>query len=187
VIRSAYGLFYAAPEIQSLASSNDFAPNTLRPTWTASPTTPNLGYNPEGNVSAQQALSNAPLTIFPFLSRHFPYGQVHQWNFSLQHQLTKTLIVEAFHQGTASEHLILFDNIDARAAGSGNVQQLLPYPGFANSELRYVWPLVLSGSRSEDRAAIIARSFVPRFVHALEIARQWLGICFEPRLGRSIQ
>lgn len=131
VIRSAYGMFYAAPEIQSLASSNDFAPNTLRPTWRASPTTPNMGYNPEGNVTAEQALSNAPLTIFPFVSRHFPYGQVHQWNVSVQHQLTRTLVLEAFYQGTAGEHLVLFDNINARPAGPGNVQQLLPYPGFA--------------------------------------------------------
>ncbi len=131
VMRAAYGMFYAAPEIQSLASSNDFAPNTLRPIWTADPKIPNLGYNPEGNVSAQQALANAPLTIFPFISRHFPYGQVHQWNFSLQRQLTRSLVIEATYQGVAGEHLILFDNIDARPAGPGNVQQLLPYPSFA--------------------------------------------------------
>lgn len=131
VVRAAYGMFYAAPEIQSLASSNDFAPNTLRPTWTADPKIPNLGYNPEGNVSAQQALAKAPLTIFPFISRHFPYGQVHQWNISVQRQLTRTLVLEALYQGTAGEHLILFDNIDARPAGPGNVQQSIPYPAFA--------------------------------------------------------
>ncbi|HEY3379328.1 MAG TPA: TonB-dependent receptor [Armatimonadota bacterium] len=131
VIRSAYGMFYSSPEIQSLASSNDFAPNTLRPVWTADPKVPNLGYNPEGNVSAQQALKNAPLTIFPFISRKFPYGQVHQWNFSVQRQLTHTLVLEALYQGTAGEHLVLFDNIDARAPGPGNGQALLPYPGFA--------------------------------------------------------
>src|SRR5581483_656708 len=80
-IRSANGLYYAAPPIQSLASSNDFAPNTLRPVWTADPKRPNLSYNPEGTLSPEQALATAPLTIFPFISRNFPYGQVHQWNF----------------------------------------------------------------------------------------------------------
>ena len=131
VVRCAYGLFYAAPPIQSLASSNDFAPNTLRPVWTADPKVPNLGYNPEGSVSAEQALVGAPLTIFPFISRNFPYGQVHQWNFDLQRQLTSTLVLEAYYQGSSSAQLILFDNIDARAAGPGNVQQSLPYPQFA--------------------------------------------------------
>lgn len=131
VIRSAYGLFYAAPPIQSLASSNDFAPNTLRPVWTADPKVPNLGYNPEGRVSAEQALVGAPLTIFPFISRQFPYGQVHQWNFDLQRQLTSTLVLDAFYQGSSGVRLLLFDNIDARPPGPGNVQQLLPYPQFA--------------------------------------------------------
>lgn len=131
VIRSAYGLYYAAPPIQSLASSNDFAPNTLRPVWTADPKTPNLGYNPEGTLSPEQALATAPLTIFPFISRNFPYGEVHQWNFDVQHQLTSTLVLDASYQGTAGVRLLLFDNIDARPPGPGNVQQLLPDPQFA--------------------------------------------------------
>jgi hypothetical protein len=130
-IRSAYGLYYAAPPIQSLASSNDFAPNTLRPVWTADPKRPNLSYNPEGTLSPEQALATAPLTIFPFISRNFPYGQVHQWNFDIQRQLTSTLVLDVSYQGTAGVRLLLFDNIDARPPGPGNVQQLLPYPQFA--------------------------------------------------------
>ncbi len=149
VVRSAYGLFYAAPPIQSLASSNDFAPNTLRPVWTASPTVPNLGYNPEGTLSAEQALASAPLTIFPFISRNFPYGQVHQWNFDLQRQLTSTLVLDAFYQGTAGVRLLLFDNIDARAPGPGNVQQLLPYPQFAR-----IQNFDVSGHSTYEGAAI---------------------------------
>jgi hypothetical protein len=57
VVRGGYGIFYSSPEIQSLASSNDFAPITLRPIWNANPTRPDIGYNPEDNVSP--ALANS--------------------------------------------------------------------------------------------------------------------------------
>jgi len=87
-IRAGYGIFYDSPQIPSLASTNDFAPNTLRPIWTASPTRPDLAFNPEGNVSAEASLRTAPLTVFPFLSRNFPYGKIQQWLFSMQQQIT---------------------------------------------------------------------------------------------------
>ena len=40
VLRGGYGIFYDSPQVQSLASTNDFAPNTLRPIWTSSATRP---------------------------------------------------------------------------------------------------------------------------------------------------
>ena len=55
VVRGGYGIYYDSPQIQSLASTNDFAPNTLRPIWTSSPTVPEFGYNPEGNTAAAEA------------------------------------------------------------------------------------------------------------------------------------
>lgn len=131
VIRGGYGMFYDSPQVQSLASTNDFAPNTLRPIWTSSPTVPELSYNPEGNTSAESTLRQAPLTIFPFLSREFPYGMVQQMMFSVQQQLTPSLIVEAIYQGSNGVHLLAFDNVNARLPGPGNVQLLQPFPQFA--------------------------------------------------------
>ena len=90
-----------------------------------------MGYNPEGNTAAEETLRNAPLTLFPFLSRHFPYGKIQQWNVSLQRQLTSTLVVEAMYQGSNSVNLLLLDNVNVKVPGPGNVQLLLPYPGFA--------------------------------------------------------
>ncbi|HWB99859.1 MAG TPA: TonB-dependent receptor [Bryobacteraceae bacterium] len=139
VLRGGYGLFYDAPQIQALASANDFAPNTLRPIWTADPNIPNLGYNPEGTTSAEQTLRNAPLTLFPFLSRNFPYGKIQQWSLSLQRQLSSSLVLELLYQGSNSVNLLLLDNVDVKSPGPGNVQQLLPYPGFARVAAYNTW------------------------------------------------
>lgn len=131
VLRGGYGIFYDAPQIQSMASSNDFAPNTLRPTWTASPTAPSFGYNPEGKTSAEEALRKAALSTFPFTDRYFPYGVIQQWMFSIQQQLSSSLVIEGLYQGSTGTHLLSFDNADMKLPGPGNVQQQLPYPQFA--------------------------------------------------------
>jgi hypothetical protein len=131
VLRAGYGIFYDSPQIPSLASTNDFAPNTLRPIWTGNPTRPDLSYNPEGSTSAESTLLTAPLTIFPYLSRHFPYGKIQQWLFSAQQQITPTLLIEGLYQGSNGVNLLAFDNWNARLPGPGVVQNLLPFPAFA--------------------------------------------------------
>ncbi len=131
VIRGGYGIFYDSPQVQSLASTNDFAPNTLRPIWTSPATTPQYGYNPEGNSNAELTLKTAPLTVFPFLSRNFPYGKVQQWLFSVQQQLTRSLVLEGLYQGSNGVNLLAFDNLNAKLPGPGNVQLLQPFPQFA--------------------------------------------------------
>jgi len=131
VLRGGYGIFYDAPQVQSSASSDDFAPNTLRPTWTANPTRPDLTWNPEGAVTAESTLKNAALTVFPFLSRNFQYGKIQQWNLNLQQQLGRSFVIEGMYQGSHGTNLIVFDNADFRAPGPGNVQNLLPYPQYA--------------------------------------------------------
>ncbi len=139
VIRGGFGIYFDSPQIQSMASSNDFAPNTLRPIWTANPTVPDLGYNPEGNTAAENTLRTAPLTIFPFISRNFPYGRVHQWNLSVQHQIGSSFVLETMYQGSTGQNLLVFNNINFRAPGPGVVQQLLPWPYFARIQNFDTW------------------------------------------------
>lgn len=139
VFRGGYGIYFDAPQMPSLASSNDFAPNTLRPSWTADPRTPNLGYNPEGRTAAEETLRTAPLTIFPFLTRDFPYGKIQQWNLSVQQQITNSFMIEGMYQGSSGVNLLVFDNINFRAPGPGNVQNLLPYPYYARIQAEEAW------------------------------------------------
>lgn len=139
VVRGGYGIYFDAPQIQSLASTNDFAPNTLRPIWTASPTVPDLGYNPEGATSAEASLRTAPLTIFPFISRRFPYAKMQQWTLSVQHQVGTTFVFEAMYQGASGVNLLGFDNINFRAPGPGAVQPNLPWPQFARIQNEDMW------------------------------------------------
>jgi len=138
-IRAGYGIYYAAPEIQGLASSNDFAPISLRPIWTADPVRPDITYNPEGATSAERALATAPLTVFPFISRNFPYGKIQQWNLSIQKQLGSGFVVETMYQGSSGVNLLIYDNINNRPPGPGNVQQTLRWPAFARVQNADVW------------------------------------------------
>ncbi len=139
VFRGGFGIFYAAPEVSNLASSNDFAPDTLRPTWTSSPTAPTYSWNPEGSTSAEQSLKNAALTVFPLLSRTMPYGVVEEWNLNIQRLLTNSLSLQVMYQGSHDLHLFGFDNSDFRAPGPGNVQALLPYPQYARIQNFATW------------------------------------------------
>jgi hypothetical protein len=139
VLRGGFGVYYAAPEISNLASSNDFAPDTLRPTWTSSPTTPTYSWNPEGTTSAEASLKGAALTVFPLLSRNLPYGVIDEWNLNVERLLTKTLSLKLMYQGAHDVHLFGFDNSDFRAPGPGNVQALLPYPQYARIQNFATW------------------------------------------------
>jgi outer membrane receptor protein involved in Fe transport len=139
VFRGGYGIFYDAPQVESTASSNSFAPNALAPTWTSLPTTPTIGWNPEGSLSAVQAMKGAALTVFPFVSRDFPYGMIQEWNFDVQRQLTSTLFLDVMYQGSHGSHLLVFDNADFKAPGPGNVQALLPYPQYARIQDFAMW------------------------------------------------
>jgi Carboxypeptidase regulatory-like domain/TonB dependent receptor-like, beta-barrel len=139
VVRGGYGMFYDSPQIESLASTNDFPPDTLRPIWTSDPTIPTLTYNPEGSTSAEQTLVNAPLTIFPFISRNFPYGKIQEWNLTIEEQITPSLVASVIYQGSHTVNLLGFDNVDYRAPGPGTVQPQLRYPSFARVQNEDMW------------------------------------------------
>jgi len=149
VLRAGGGFFYNAPQAPSLASTNDFAPNTLRPIWTGDPTRPVIrlpngteiptGYNPEGTGSPEVTVAYpTPLTIFPFAQRAFPYGLNFQWMMSVQHQLSPSFVAEAQYLGSRTEHLLGFHNTNYAPPAPGGVQSRLPFPSFARIQAEHM-------------------------------------------------
>jgi hypothetical protein len=89
-------------------------------------------YNPEGAGGPEATVRYpSPLTIFPFYSRDFPYGINYQWMASLQHQLTRTLVLEGQYLGSRTNHLLGFHNTNYTQPAPGPVQGRLPFPSFA--------------------------------------------------------
>lgn len=171
VIRGGAGIFYAAPEVTNLASSNDFAPDTLRPIWTSPPTKPEYSWNPEGSTTAEQSLKNAALTVFPVLSRNLPYGVVEEWNLNVERELTRTLTMQIMYQGSHDYDLFGFDNADFRAPGPGNVQALLPYPQYARIQYFDTWGTAHynGGSIRLQQSAWHGLSYLVAFTHSLSM------------------
>ena len=96
-------------------------------------------YNPEGTGGPEATVRYpAPLTIFPFYSRDFPYGINYQWMASLQHQVTRTLGLEGQYLGSRTNHLLGFRQYELRSARAGTGSrasagsELCPDPGPAH-------------------------------------------------------
>jgi outer membrane receptor protein involved in Fe transport len=133
VIRAAYGIFYQAESI----------PETNLP-----------GVNPPFNGSAQfandranfaaarrfsQGFPLAPSLVFPTagaalfsIEREFDIPYASQWNFGIQRQLPKDMLLTANYVGTKGTGLILAPNINQPAPGPGAVNPRRRFPGFGN-------------------------------------------------------
>ncbi len=131
VLHAGFGVFYADPQVSSTASTNDYAPDDLAPAWTNTTSTPRFGWNPEGVETGVDALGKAPLTVFPYLSRNAPYGQVQEWMLNVEHDINNSLSLQLLYQGSVDHHLLIYNNADWVAPGPGNVQTMLPYPQYA--------------------------------------------------------
>ena len=186
VVRGGYGIYFDSPQIQSMASANDFAPNTLRPIWTADPRMPDLSYNPEGRSSAESALKTAGLTSFPFLSRNLPYSKIQQWMLSVQHQVGSRFVAEVMYQGSntviyrASTTWITAPRARERA-GAASLSRLCP-----RAELFVLGARGLSGRLGQAGTEAVARTFVPGGIHFLQSYRSGLYSEREPGVGGSV-
>jgi len=69
------------------------------------------------------------------IDRHLPDAQIAQWNFNVQHELTKAMVLEVGYQGSKGTYLPLLYNLNQPPPGVGTVAQkqaLRRYPQYGN-------------------------------------------------------
>jgi hypothetical protein len=127
VVRAAYGLFYFNE--QGIGGSTRLFINyPFGPTFavTCSSTTPCLSTST--GIPAVFSSNNLPTAVYQPTPNLTP--NVQQYNFTLERQLTKSLVARAAYVGAKGNHLNL--NLDENVAvpGAGAVPARRPYPGF---------------------------------------------------------
>jgi hypothetical protein len=132
VFRGGYGIFYNSPALNNVNSGpqQSNAPFVSAETFNSSFT------NVLNLVSPFPTGVSAPgtLTLSAF-NRHYPDAKIQQWNFNIQQELTRSMVLEVSYQGSKGTHLPLIYNINQPPPGLGTVAQkqaLRPYPQFGN-------------------------------------------------------
>jgi hypothetical protein len=132
VIRSGYGIFYNAPALNIISSGpqQSNAPFVSAQTFNSSIASPILLSNPFPTANA-----GAGSLTLSAISRYLPDAQIQQWNFNIQQELRKSLVLEVGYQGSKGTRLPLLYNLNQPPPGLGTVAQkqaLRPYPQFGN-------------------------------------------------------
>jgi len=132
VVRGGYGIFYNSPSLNNVNSG---------PQQSNAPYVSSQGFNSSfalpitlANPYPAAAAGAGSLTLSAF-NRHQPDPQLQQWNFNIQQELTRSMVLEVGYQGSKGTHLPLLYNINQPPPGLGTVAQkqaLRPYPQFGN-------------------------------------------------------
>jgi hypothetical protein len=127
VVRAAYGLFYFNEQGVG-GSSRLFINYPFAPAFavTCSSTTPCLSTST--GIPAVYSSNNLPTAVYQPTPDLTP--NVQQYNFTLERQVTKSMVARAAYVGARGNHLNI--NLDENVAvpGAGAVPARRPYPGF---------------------------------------------------------
>lgn len=125
VIRSAYGLFYF-DEQGTGGSSRLFINNPFAAQYAVncSSTTPCL--HTDTGIPTTVSASNLPTVVYQPTPNLTPNMQ--QWNFTLERQLTNSLVVRGAYVGSRGNHLNINLQEDVAYPGPGSVTAREPYP-----------------------------------------------------------
>jgi outer membrane receptor protein involved in Fe transport len=125
VVRAAYGLFYFN-EVGSGGSSRLFINNPYAAQFTVSCNATAPCLSTSTGIPNTPSATNLPANVYQPIPNLTP--NVQQWNFTVERQMTTSLVVRAAYVGTRGTHLNL--NIDENVAvpGPGAVAARRPYP-----------------------------------------------------------
>jgi hypothetical protein len=128
VIRAAYGLFYFN-EVGSGGSSRLFINNPYAAQYAVSCSATVSCLSTSTGIPNIPSASNLPTMVYQPIPNLTP--NVQQWNFTVERQMTSSLVVRVGYVGTRGTHLNL--NLDENVAvpGAGSVPARRPYPTIA--------------------------------------------------------
>lgn len=128
VIRSAYGTYFfneqGTGSSARLFLSYPFAQTF---TQTCSSTAPCL--TTSGGIPLSPSASNVPVIVYFPMRNPTPY--VNQWNLTLEHQATSSLVVRGSYVGSKGTHLGIALNENVPIPGPGDVLARSPYPAYS--------------------------------------------------------
>jgi hypothetical protein len=125
VVRAAYGLFYFN-EVGSGGSSRLFINNPYAAQFTVNCNATAPCLSTSTGIPNTPSATNLPANVYQPIPNLTP--NVQQWNFTVERQMTSSLVVRAGYVGTRGTHLNL--NVDENVAvpGPGAVAARRPYP-----------------------------------------------------------
>jgi len=128
VVRAAYGLFYFN-EQGTGGSSRLFInyPFAAQYTVNCSATAPCLSTST--GIPNTLTGNNLPVVVYQPTPNLTP--NVHQWNVTIERQITSSLLLRSAYVGTRGEHLNLNVNENVAVPGPGPVAPRQPYPGYS--------------------------------------------------------
>lgn len=125
VVRAAYGLYYF--DEQGIGGSTRlFINNPFAAQYSVSCSSTSPCLHTSTGIPNTPSANNLPTVVYQPTPNLTPNMQ--QWNLTLEHQLSNSLVVRAAYIGSRGNHLNLNVQEDVATPGPGSVTARLPYP-----------------------------------------------------------
>jgi outer membrane receptor protein involved in Fe transport len=129
VVRAAYGLFYF--DEQGIGGSTRlFINNPFAAQYAVSCSSTSPCLHSDTGIPNTPSANNLPTVVYQPTPNLTPNMQ--QWNFTLERQLSNTLVVRGAYVGSRGDHLNLNVQEDVATPGPGSVAAREPYPSVAS-------------------------------------------------------
>jgi hypothetical protein len=166
VLRGGYGVFYNSPALNNINSG----PQQSNAPFVAAQTFNSSLANPISMTNPFPAANNVAGTLtLSAISRYLPDAQAQQWSLNVQHELTRSLVVEVGYQGAKGTHLPLLYNLNQPPPGPGAVaakQALRPYPQYGN--------ITFNSSRGDSSFNGLIVRLEQRFSHGVSFLTSYM-------------
>jgi hypothetical protein len=190
VVRSAYGVFWAQSVLNPISNTTGTPPPYfLRQTVTSGTSSPEYTFGVFPNVNASTLLPTTP-TFFTLDPNDFRSGYVQQWNFGIEHQILKDVVLKGSYVGSRGNHLEMrVEGNSAMPPAAGTIQARRRYSSFGS--LTYSIPasfstynsMQLSAEKRFSKGLLFLAGYT--WGKALDLASQWGGFGSESFLPQN--